>query len=225
MTRWRWSQIALLLAVVTAPASHLAAQSAAGLLASDPVAADSLRRVLARAEAAGVPIDPLTLKVREGIAKQAPPMRIVDATARLSDRLRVARSALAPTTASDEITAGADALQVGVRPTLLQELRRRFPSTSLTIPLGVLTQLVASGVSTARASALVRELLERGASPPQLIALSTDVQRDVVAGLSPNVALALRSGGLFSSLAAAAPAVSGDATNTIGGSRPPRPRP
>jgi hypothetical protein len=225
MSRWRWPHVGVLLAVLAAAASRLAAQSAAGLLASDPVAADSLRRVLARAEAAGVPMDPLTLKVREGIAKQAPPLRIVDATARLSDRLRIARTALAPTTASDEIAAGADALHVGVQPLLLQELRRRYPSASLTIPLAVLTQLVASGVSAARASALVRELLERGASAPQLIALSTEVQRDVGAGMSPNVALALRSGGLMSALSAASPAVGTDAGNTIGGNRPPRPRP
>ncbi|MDX2184095.1 MAG: hypothetical protein SFW08_08930 [Gemmatimonadaceae bacterium] len=224
----RWARLAVLCAGRIATAAPLLAQSPTSLLDADPLAADSLRRVLARAEAAAVPLEPLTLKVREGLAKQAPPLRIVDATARLAERLRLARTALAPTTGTDEIAAGADALYVGVQPLLLQDLRRRFPARSLTIPLGVLTQLVASGVSASRAGALVRELLDRGASAPQLIALSTEVQRDVGAGLSPSVAIALRSGGLLSTLPAASANSGGGVLPggvTTGGGRPPTPRP
>ncbi len=134
------------------------------------------------AGAQGVPVEPLYGKIREGMAKGSPDDRIAEAVSQLAQRLMSAQTALAPARASDEIAAGAGALRQGVPVSALRALRAARPAQSLTVPLGVLTELVAYGVPTARATSQVRDLVRRGATNAQLVELSTNVQRDVAAG-------------------------------------------
>lgn len=159
---------------------------------ADAAARDAIRATLVQADAKGVPTAPLLTKVREGLAKQASAPRIAQAVAQLGQRLGVANDALAAATSPDEVAAGAGALQAGVNATALRELRTRWPSAALTVPLGVMTQLVASGVPVARAVSQVRLLLERGATASQLVAFTSLVQADVAAGIAPDVAIMLR---------------------------------
>lgn len=186
--------------LVVAP--RLAAQDAVTTAALDGLGdADSratLRALLSSSAAKGLPTAPLVTKVREGLAKGAPPDRIRAATQQLAQRLESAASALAPTQATDELTAGADALQVGVPASTLRDLRRVWPAKPLTVPLGVLSEMVASGVPHASATRRVRELLMKGATPAQMASLSISVRADVDAGLAPEAAMELRSKGVLS---------------------------
>ncbi|MCC6243276.1 MAG: hypothetical protein IT353_10570 [Gemmatimonadaceae bacterium] len=167
----------------------------------DASAREAVRGALEEANARGLPSAPLVTKVREGLAKGAAPQRISAATIALGKRLATASAALAPAHSVDELVAGADVLQVGIAEATLREMRRIWPAKALTVPLGVLAELVASGVPPVKATSRVRELLTRGASTTQLAALSNTVRADVAAGLAPDAALELRSKGVLSLLA------------------------
>ena len=61
-------------------------------------------------------------------------------------------------------------------------------------------ELVARNVPPGRAAKMILDLMARGATGVQLTALSNDVQRDVAAGLRPDMALDLRGRGIMSLL-------------------------
>ena len=186
----------------------------------DAIADVGLRRAVERevmtARSIGLPAGLLIAKANEGIAKRATPKRITEAVAALGKRLQVARDQLAPNASEDEISAGADALYVGVPARMLKQMRADWPNRSLALPLGVLTELVAKGLPAARAARTVAEVMTRGATNVQLVALAQSVQGDVAAGWAPEAALDLRARGVMS-LLPPAPAASAF-TN-------PRPRP
>lgn len=204
--------------LVAAPVARAQEGGRADALA-DPAAREAIRAVVARLDARGVPTAPLATKVREGLAKQAPPARIAVAVEALATRLEQAHAALAIATSTDEVAAGAGALQGGVSATTLRELRQRWPQQPLTVPLGVLTQMVASGVPVPRAVQQVRVLLERGATPTQLVAFGAAIQADVAAGIAPDVAIVLRGSGVSVGVSAGT-ATSGPG-GTLGNSPPP----
>ncbi len=169
---------------------------------SSHVAADpALRELLIAAPARGVPAEPLLTKVREGIAKGSDGARIREAVRVLSTRLDTAARALAPSYSPSELTAGAGALQIGVSPAVLRDLRRVWVDKPLTVPLGVLTEMVIDGVPLKLASSRLRELMQRGATGAQLVTLGTSIREDVAAGYAPGTALELRAKGVFSLLA------------------------
>ena len=188
--------------VLVAPKARAQDVTAAAALEglSDANAQAALRALLDGAAAKGIPTSPLVTKVREGIAKGATPDRIRSATAALMQRLETAAVALAPTRATEEVSAGADALQTGIPATTLRDMRKVWPDKPLTVPLGVLTELVQSGVPHANATKRVRELLVKGATTAQLAALGTNVRNDIAAGLAPDASMELRSKGVLSQL-------------------------
>lgn len=178
---------------------HLAAQEVRasrldGRLDSDT--RDAVLRTLDSARTRGLPTDPLVDKALEGATKKAAGPRIQAAVSMLLLRLEAARDALAPNPTSRDIAAGADALAYGATREALKAMRAIRPNGSVAVPLGVLTQLVASGVPVARATRVVSDLLRRGARDEQLIALNDDVRSYVAAGASPEVALDVRTRGL-----------------------------
>jgi len=95
------------------------------------------------------------------------------------------------------------------------------PTRPVAVPIGVLAQLVASGVPAPKATAIVTELMKRGATNVQLVALGTDVNADVVAGTRADAALGVRLNGLTPLLA---PAAAGQnavtAASLAGGKKP-----
>ena len=153
-------------------------------------------RTLDSARTRGLPMEPLVDKALEGATKRAAGPRIQAAVSSLLGRLEAARDALSPNPTPRDITAGADALAFGATREALKAMRAIRPNESVAVPLGVLTQLVASGVPVGRATRVVADLLRRGARDEQLIALNDDVRSYVAAGASPEVALDVRMRGL-----------------------------
>ena len=190
-----------MLLLVAAPMTLAAQDSAAPYEAIDDAGArTAIRSLIADAAARGLPTSPLVNKVREGIAKRATPDRIRNATSLLAERLAKASEALAPARSADELAAGADALQAGVPASTLRDMRRLWPGKPLTVPLGVLSEMVASGVSQQIATRRVRDLLLKGASSAQFASMGTDVRNDIASGLAPDAAMELRSKGVISLL-------------------------
>ncbi|MDQ3951195.1 MAG: hypothetical protein M3282_12750 [Gemmatimonadota bacterium] len=170
-------------------------------------------KVIDGARARALPIDPLVDRALEGAMKRAPGARIRAAVSALAQRLEVARNALAPSPTEADIAAGAGALSVGVPRETLRTIRSIQPDRPVAVPLGVLTELVARSVPVDQAATLVVQLLRRGATPAQLVALGEDVQRDIAAGIEPGAAFDLRTRSVASTLGG------GEATAVEGGFR------
>jgi hypothetical protein len=143
----------------------------------------ALRREMMRAQARGLPVEPLEAKVREGQIKRAAPARIQSAVAALATRLDSARAALGPASNAAELVAGADALAAGADAGALRVLRTTGGPRDLAAPLGALAQLVASGVAPGRATQMIVELLKRGVAPREVLAFGVAVESDVGAGV------------------------------------------
>jgi hypothetical protein len=208
-------------------ASRLPAQEArAGRLAGklDGETQAVVLRTLDSARTRGLPTEPLVDKALEGATKKATGPRIQAAVSTLLGRLEAARAALAPNPGPRDIAAGADALAYGATSDALKTMRAIRPNESVAVPLGVLTQLVASGVPVVRATRVVADLLRRGARDEQLIALNEGVRSYVAAGASPEVALDVRTRGLNAVLPplGAPGVVAGDnAPSALGNSKKP----
>jgi hypothetical protein len=144
------------------------------------------------ARAAGLPTEPLVQRALEGTSKRAAGDRVVAAVRRLARDLGTARSALGPVATSAEIDAGAAALYAGARPADLTALRARRPRQSLVVPLGVLADLVATGVPADTAAAAVLALAATTADDDYL-AFRRNVERDIALGAPPAAAAAVRS--------------------------------
>jgi hypothetical protein len=148
----------------------------------------------------GVPLEPLLVKALEGVAKQASSSAIRAAMDALQKRLRRANELLAPSPTLDELSAGADALYVGVPDKTLKLMRQAAPGRSIVVELGVVTELVARKVPAKKASQMILDLMARGATGAQLTALNNAVQNDVAAGLTPEAALDRHGRGIMSLL-------------------------
>ncbi|HEY0928818.1 MAG TPA: hypothetical protein VGE27_02770 [Gemmatimonas sp.] len=210
-----------------AATTTLAAQDAAAPYEAidDVDARAAIRTLIADAAAKGLPTSPLVTKVREGIAKRATPDRIRNATSLLAERMTKASAALAPTRSAEELAAGADALQAGVPASTLRDMRKLWPGKPLTVPLGVLSEMVASGVSQSIATRRVRDLLLKGATSAQFASMGTDVRNDIASGLAPDAAMELRSKGVISLLNYQAQVLNGMVPATPAPIRPGAPPP
>ncbi|HET7564691.1 MAG TPA: hypothetical protein VFJ96_06835 [Gemmatimonadaceae bacterium] len=199
MRRMRMSSIAMLIALAPAFAAaqgdtaSLDAQLAARLDASTRSA---LAPVLDSARIDGLPTRPLIEKALEGASKRATGARIVAAVHALRVDLGAARAALGSTSSEQEIVAGASALRAGVTSTTLGQLRADRPGEPLTVPLGVLADLIARGVPVDTAAAVVASLERSGAPDGDFVALRGNVERDVRAGALPAVAASVRGHGV-----------------------------
>lgn len=158
-----------------------------------------VRAFVDAARARGTPTDPLVSRALEGVAFRADARRIEQAMAVLEKRLLRSRELLGPASV-DELSAAADALASGVPESSIRELRRIAPHRTITVEIGVLTELVAKGVAPKRAAAMVRDLMAAGATGAQLTELNAAIQQDVALGVSPVAALELRGRGVMSLL-------------------------
>jgi hypothetical protein len=127
------------------------------------------QRILAarrQAEQAGIPVELLNTKVDEGRAKGVPMDRIAMAVerrlasiARARDAMGGPRAGLSP----QDLSVGADALDVGVAPAALRQLSAAAPADRRAIAIAALTQLVQGGASSERALQQVSAALAGGA--------------------------------------------------------------
>jgi hypothetical protein len=157
-----------------------------------------------------VPREPLLSRALEGVAKNASSGKIRAAMDALQKRLRRAHDLLGPQSTVDELSAGADALSVGVPDKTLKLMREAAPRRSISLEIGVLTELVARHVSAKTASKMILDLMARGATGAQLTALNAAVQSDVAAGLTPEAALERHGRGIMSLLPPPTPVFNGN---------------
>ena len=176
--------VCMLAAPVQAQEPRLQDRLSAQALEEVSVLLDSARR-------ADLPTEPLIDRALEGASKGAPADRIVAAVTRLFTDLEQARLALGPSSAPEEIAAGASALRAGAATDDLRELRRARPGESITVAVAVLTDLVAVGVPPDTAFAAVLALSDV-ANDADYIAFRRNVERDVALGASPVAALGVR---------------------------------
>jgi hypothetical protein len=145
--------------------------------------------LLDSAKVAGLPTAPLESKALEGISKRVDSRRIVVAVRNVFRSLRDARAALGPSVTADELNAAAGALRVGITPAELGHLARTRHEKQLTVPLVVLADLVTRGVPRDTASSTIFQLWQRGAADDDFLGLWRGVERDIVSGTAPGVAL------------------------------------
>ncbi len=177
-------------------------QATVPVLAGDATASAELAKIVAAAESKGLPVNPILAKARYAIVVHASPSRIVAVARDIAARLEVARDALQPRPNPIDIEQGEIALSYNVPRAVLTAMRRASPpESSLAVPLGALSQLVASGVSVKRASEIVTSLMKHGATGQQLASFSYDVDADVQRGGRPDDALTVRMRGLTAALA------------------------
>lgn len=187
-------------------AGAASAQEARLLAIHDDATREMVRTFVEAARGRGMPTEPLISKALQGVAFKADSRRIEQALVRLEKHLRRSRELLGPQATVDEVVAAAEALGNGVPDGELRELRRtaeRRPAAfhqPITVEIGVLTELVAKGVSPKKAGEMVRQLMAHGATGTQLTELNAAVQQDVALGVSPVAALELRGKGVMSLL-------------------------
>jgi hypothetical protein len=206
------------LAVAVFAAREAAAQGDRLLRRLDSTTYAQVQAAIDSARAAGLPIEPLVARALEGASKNAAGARIVAAVHRLARDLAGAKSALGDGASAAELEAGASALRAGVAPAALAELRESRPKQELTVPLAVLSDLVARGVPADTAATFVLAIAT--ASDEQYVAFQRNVERDIALGAPPIAAASVRMAAIGQSNGDAAP---GPGTGGAPNSRP-RPR-
>lgn len=155
----------------------------------DPQARYTVEMLLDSARLAGLPTNPLESKALEGISKRASGRVIVMRVRETFRTLKEARVALGPTARPDELAAGAGALRVGLTTAELNQLARTRRDKDLTVPLVVLSDLISRGVPRDTVSTTIFQLWQRGAADDDFLGLWRGVERDIVSGADPGVAL------------------------------------
>ena len=158
----------------------------------DPATRATVAQLLDSARADGLPTEPIVDKVLEGMTKRASPDRIVVALQTLATDLRAARRALGPGAPDGDIIAGASALRAGASPDVIQRINGARGRSGLSVPLAVLSDLVARGVPVDTAAGAILHLAQGGASDADFTGLERGVARDIGAGAPPGAAAAIR---------------------------------
>lgn len=184
----RAAALALALASITRAQEVRSSADPLGRL--DPATRYAVEMLLDSAQLAGLPYGPLESTALEGISKRASGRDIVNAVRRKFRALRDARAALGRTASSDELTAAAGVLRVGVPAAELSRLAAtRDGAKPLTVPLVVLGDLITRGVPRDTASLTIFQLWQHGAADDDFLGLWRSVERDIVSGTDPGVAL------------------------------------
>jgi hypothetical protein len=170
----------------------------------DDVTRDRVRLFIEAAQRRGTPTEPLLARALEGVAFKADAKRIEKEMQALESRLIRAQKLIGRGSTADEVAAAADALANDVPERSIADLRKVAPNRSITVGLGVLTELILKKVDAKEATKMVRELMARGATGVQLTDLNAAVQQDVALGVAPIQALQVRGRGVMSLLPPAA---------------------
>lgn len=225
-----WVVVRLVGAFISLHATGATAQTALArgdstlLMHLGPAIRSAVAPTLDTARRAGLPVGPLIDKALEGQAKGAPADRIAIALRGLAARMGVARDALGSTATPMDLAAGASALRAGASPAVLTALRGARPQQPLAVPLGVIAELVARGVSPDTASSTVLALARKGATDANLVTLRQDVDQDLAAGVAPSVSAVEHAADLGGTLVGTSPTAA-TPTPDISYPRPPPPRP
>ena len=130
---------ALLLATPSAGAQVQGAAADARLRQSlDTKTYAAVTAVFESARARGLPLAPLVNRALQATLHRTPGPRVQHAVSSLADRLVVARESLGDASSEAELTAGANALAVGVPRETLTQIRALSPGQPVTVALGAL---------------------------------------------------------------------------------------
>lgn len=167
-----------------APGAHAAqgGQDVTELPALGGAARADLKRLLAEATSAGLPVHQLQSKIREGVARGVPAERIVAVVRANVTALHESRQAIGAASTADEIEAGAAALRAGVPRDALVRVRQHRPRGDVTTTLAVWTDLVTRGVPSHVVSGAIDRILPLGPGDETLLAL----REAVAAGSAAN---------------------------------------
>lgn len=185
-----WSTLMLVCCVMLIPVSGWA-QDERLVRRLDPEVREAVLALIDSAGLDRLPVEPLIDKALEGVSKGAPGEAIVRAVRDLRDALVGSRDALGRDAGEAAVTAGAAALRLGVTQAHLRDVAAGAGG-NLAVRLSVLADLVALGVPDDTAATALLALSRAGAVDAQLLELRERVQRDVVAGVRPSVAMRLR---------------------------------
>jgi hypothetical protein len=155
------------------------------------------------ARAARLPTKPLLDKAFEGAAKGSDGTKIVAAVQLLSIRMGSAKNGLGARASADEIRAATGALEAGVSVPYLAKLRSASGRRPLTMPLAVVTDLIARTVPIPTATDLVLQLARSGIADADLALFQRNVRADIDRGADPTAAATTRARGLVVRLGAA----------------------
>jgi len=184
----RWHRTLLVLALAAFPTLAIS-QDRDPFEKLEPTVRMQLELLLDSARTAGLPTQPLESKALEGISKRVDGRRILNIVRVVFKSLREARLALGPKATADELSAAAAAFRVGITPAELARLSLSRHGKPVTVPLVVLTDLVTRGVPRDTASTTIFQLWQRGAAEEDFLGLWRGVERDIVSGTDPGVAL------------------------------------
>ena len=175
----RSAAVLALLAVGTSP---LHGQDRRLVERLDPVTSTAVQHLVDSARALQLPAEPLVQKALEGSTLGAGGDRIRSAVGALLGQLAQARQALGPAVTDAELTAGAGALRAGLGAETLRRLRALREGRPLVIPLSVLTDLVAEGMTAELAARSVFDLARTGRPDDDFVALRRRVQTELRSG-------------------------------------------
>jgi hypothetical protein len=156
----------------------------------------AVNAIVDSARVAKLPTAPLVDKALEGAAKGSDGPKIIAAVHQLSVRMGSAKRVLGPTVTSDEIKAGAGAMDAGVSVRDLARLRAAAGKRPVTMPLAVLSDLIGEAVPIPTATNLVLQLAKSGIKDQDLELFQRNVRSDIGRGADPTVAATTRVRGL-----------------------------
>lgn len=152
--------------------------------------------IIDSARVAKLPTRPLHDKALEGVAKGSDGPKIVIAVHQLSVRMGSAKRTLGSSANPEEIKLAADALEVGVPVRDIARLQSVTGKHGVTMPLFVLTDLIAREVPIPTATELVLQLARAGVKDGDLTLFQRNVRADIDRGADPTVAAQTRVRGL-----------------------------
>jgi len=155
----------------------------------------SVLAVVDSARLKGLPVEPLIEKALEGATKGASGPRIGQAVKMLSLHLQTARGALGPQATEPELVAGAAVVRGGLAPSRLAEIRQVSKRERLSVPLAVLSDLMARGVPVDTAARVIEAMVASNASDDEFLHLGREVDQDVRSGAHAGTATWVRGGG------------------------------
>jgi hypothetical protein len=161
--------------------------------------------IIDSARVVSLPTEPLIDKALEGAAKKATSQQIISAVRVFAVQLGEARKALGPGSHEAELLGGAQAIRAGIPINQLERLRNVRSGVRIAAALTVVSDLVSREVPIDTAVAVVSGLVRASATDEQLLAVRSDVETDILGGMSPALAASSRGQALEQTLAASGP--------------------
>lgn len=152
--------------------------------------------IIDSARAARLPTRPLHDKALEGAAKGSDGPNIVVAVRQLSVHMASAKRVLGSSATAEELKVAAGAIEAGVPTHDLARLQAACGKRSTTMPLFVLTDLIAREVPVPTATDLVLQLVRGGVKDADLTLFQRNVRADIERGAAPTAAATTRVRGL-----------------------------